>query len=488
MPESNAPAPDWQAYLEYWQLDALVVQVLTAKLGPGPAAHIPSATEIATQRRTARQIYQMLSERYSGSDYADGLVQKMKLRDYRYTGGLGPSLEKYINMWKDGIDLLHRCRYPYMVPDAAIHFVLHGPMQLQIWSRLQSDVMTSIAQGGLDNKWLDDFFRSVSSDMRVHAITQRTADQFSRTQSSSFTQNPHRQIGNQNSSSKRVCDDCNKKGYTRCPIDGGEHCEHHHRQGGVRKPTTDSNSRSDTTSSSILTLKTKVLAAVAVPMDDPGNNLLQVDAECADDTVTFAVSGNKIDIDTYYVGVDCYPESVTPARQATAFLTSDPITLHELQSTFQAVLDSACTYHLVRDRSLFWTYRPEDAVDVGTANSGYLHTEAKGLVKLEVEIEGEVQRRVIIMLHDCLHAPRAPLNLLSVGAFLESRMPISFDEDGFARVHFPSTHSSLSGKCFHATLRDRLAFLRCRFIPPPSPIPTDPSLPSKALAYVSFTP
>ena len=80
-------------------------------------------------------------------------------------------------------------------------------------------------------------------------------------------------------------------------------------------------------------------------MDDPGDNPLQVDADCNDDTVTFAVTGNKIDIDTYYMGVDCYPESVTPTRQATAFLTSDPITLHELQSTFQAVLDSACTYH-----------------------------------------------------------------------------------------------------------------------------------------------
>ena len=106
----------------------------------------------------------MLSEHDSGSDYADGLVQKMKLWDFRYTGGLGPSLEKYINMWKDGIDLLCRCRYPYTVPDAAIHFVLHGPMHLQIWSRLQSDVMASIAWGGLDDKWLDDFFRSVERE------------------------------------------------------------------------------------------------------------------------------------------------------------------------------------------------------------------------------------------------------------------------------------------------------------------------------------
>ena len=98
LPEPNASPLDWQSYMEYWQLDALVVQVLTAKLGSGPAAHIPSATEIARERRTAQQIYQMLSERYSGSDYADGLVQKIKLWDFCYTRSLGPGLEKYINM------------------------------------------------------------------------------------------------------------------------------------------------------------------------------------------------------------------------------------------------------------------------------------------------------------------------------------------------------------------------------------------------------
>ena len=386
----NALSADWQLYLEYWQLYALVVQVLTAKLGPGPAAHIPSTTEISTEKRTAWQIYQMLTEHYSGSDYADGLVQKMKLWDYQYTGGLGLNLEKYINMWKDGIDLLHRCRYPYTVPDTAIHFILHGPMHIQIWSHLQSDLMTSIARGGLDDKWLDNFFRSVSSDMRVHAITQCTADQFSRTMQISSNQNPHQLLGSQNPDPKCICDDCNKKGYSRCPIDGADHCEHHHCPGGNRKSILDANSRSDSNTSTSQPPKTKPLAAVATLVDDFTDNPAQVDPDpSTDDSVTFAVSGNKNDIDTYYVGVDCYPESHSLWRQATALLTSDPVTLHELQAKFQAVLDSVCTYHLIRDHSLFWTYRPDDAVDVGTANSRYLHTEAKGLVKLEVELEGD---------------------------------------------------------------------------------------------------
>lgn len=265
LPEPNASSAEWQAYLDYWQLNALVVQVLMAKLRSGPAAHIPSAAEIATERRTTRQIYQMLSEWYSESDYADGLVQKMKLWDFRYSGGLGSSLERYIAMWKDGIDLLRRCRYPYTVPDAAIHFILHGPMHIQIWSRLQSDVMASIAGGGLNEKWLDDFFRSVSSDIHVHAITQHTAEQVSWTQLDS-NQNSRQQPGPLNSNQKHVCDDCNKKGYTRCSIDGADHCEHHHCPGGIRRPTVDSNPCPDATVSASQSLKTKVLAAVAAPL------------------------------------------------------------------------------------------------------------------------------------------------------------------------------------------------------------------------------
>ena len=187
-----------------------------------------------------------------------------------------------------------------------------------------------------------------------------------------------------------MCNDCIKKGHTCCPIDGAEHCKHYYRPGGGKKLAPDPNLHPDVTTSNSQTPKVKLLAAVAAPVDDITDHSSQLDHDpSADDNVTFAVSGNKNDNDSYYVGVDCYPETFSQSRQATALLTSDPITLHELQAKFQAVLDSACTYHL---SLLFWTYRTDDVVDVGTANSGYLHTEAKGLVKLEVELEGDPHR------------------------------------------------------------------------------------------------
>ena len=79
LPGPNALDADWAVHSEFWQLDTTMVQIMTSRLGPALATSLPSATDIALQRRTARELYALLSERYSGNDYADGLVWKMQL-------------------------------------------------------------------------------------------------------------------------------------------------------------------------------------------------------------------------------------------------------------------------------------------------------------------------------------------------------------------------------------------------------------------------
>ena len=104
LPGPNASDAEWAVHLDFWQIDVTVVQILTSHLGPAPATTLPTATDIALQRCTAREIYALLSEHYSGNDYADGLVRKMQLWNTKYTGG---AVEKYISTWKEGIDHLH---------------------------------------------------------------------------------------------------------------------------------------------------------------------------------------------------------------------------------------------------------------------------------------------------------------------------------------------------------------------------------------------
>jgi len=53
------------------------------------------------------------------------------------------------------------------------------------------------------------------------------------------------------------------------------------------------------------------------------------------------------------------------------------------------------------------------------------------------------QEQIILTLCDCLLAPDAPLNLLSVGAMQEKYMQIHFNEEHMI-IHFPSDHLVLS--------------------------------------------
>ena len=198
---------------------------------------------------------------------------------------------------------------------------------------------------------------------------------------------------------------------------------------------------------------------------------------------TLNVNLGKNDTISAYPGVDCFPASISPALPPSAFLTSDPTLLAEVQTMFQALLDLACTYHLIKERMLFWTYHLDMSLEITTASSGMLTTKAQGLVKLEVKIHSDstLTKKVVLSLHNCLHALKVAMNLLSIGAFIKSHLPILFDLDGFTRVHFPSSIVSLVRKHFRATIHRQLVFLKCRFLPPPQLI-----LP--ALALASFTP
>ena len=62
-----------------------------------------------------------------------------------------------------------------------------------------------------------------------------------------------------------------------------------------------------------------------------------------------------------------------------------PTYLVSSKITQNSVLDSTCTQHIIRDRSLFWSYDPAGAKSVGTANCRTLETLAAGDVKLRLD-------------------------------------------------------------------------------------------------------
>ena len=475
----------YRSYVAFWKVDAVVLQILTARLGEAPATTIPPASDIAVQQIPARDIYTILANRYSACDYTDGLVHKSTLWNLQHNGGNSfTQIKRYILKWKEGIDYLRRCQYPYTPADAAIQFVLNSPMHIEPWTRLQTTVIGATDQSLIDDDWLSNLFHRASRDMKVHSAMKavENATHFGSSTSSHRDQDRH-------PNSSKVCDDCRTKGRMRCSFCGYDHCEHNHRSGGARRVSTEESKQDN----KAITVKPKAYVTTA-PLNEVPEEEEMMDDCLLEDIATLHVSLGENESLSTYLGVDCFPASLCPESHPSAFLMSDPTLLAEVQSSFQALLDSACTYHIIKEKDLFWTYCPDLSLEVSTASSGTLSTKAQGLVKLEVEIQPEPgsspvsNLRVVLSLHDCLHAPDAAMNLLSMGAFIESRMAITFDLDGFARVQFPSSVASLAGKCFRATIRGRLAFLKCKFLPPLNPIPSDPTFPSATLAYALFTP
>lgn len=103
-----------------------------------------------------------------------------------------------------------------------------------------------------------------------------------------------------------------------------------------------------------------------------------------------------------------------------------------------SLLDSGATSHLVKVQDLFHTYSKDDARSVTTANLGTLTTHGGGTCVADVTFRG---RTIHMWFTNCLHAPSAAVNLISVGRLVKAKIKCSFEDDG-------SVTLSQSGKPF----------------------------------------
>src|SRR5260221_1006750 len=97
------------------------------------------------------------------------------------------------------------------------------------------------------------------------------------------------------------------------------------------------------------------------------------------------------------------------------------------------ILDSGTSSHLLKDRDVFWTYNATSARPMKTANHGILQTKASGNCLIRLTMRGVT---TTVKLQDCLHAPDACVNLLSVGRMtaVGSKIGCSMDDGKFAIV------------------------------------------------------
>ena len=77
---------------------------------------------------------------------------------------------------------------------------------------------------------------------------------------------------------------------------------------------------------------------------------------------------------------DCYPAVYSTTQTPATLLTS--VALAILHQNFQALFDSGCIHHIIKEQAYSWTYYPEGALLAGTASSRTLTTKARGFMKL----------------------------------------------------------------------------------------------------------
>jgi hypothetical protein len=110
-------------------------------------------------------------------------------------------------------------------------------------------------------------------------------------------------------------------------------------------------------------------------------------------------------------------------------------------------------------------------------NSGLLEALAGGDMSFCIpyhDQHGQVQQ-ILFTLRNCLYAPDAPVNLISVGALNEQDLVVTFNPGTSMELSLPPDDLDLPGFTFHATVIQRLSLFHYDFVLPDDDLlkPTD---------------
>ncbi|KAG2754166.1 hypothetical protein P692DRAFT_20721321, partial [Suillus brevipes Sb2] len=125
-------------------------------------------------------------------------------------------------------------------------------------------------------------------------------------------------------------------------------------------------------------------------------------------------SPNQSDSDLACAIIEELPDDSTPSAEDIACI---------VRQSMSTILDSGTTSTLITDREYFWTFSTDSRVTVKTANHGRLPTSGRGDCVADLRIGGKTRR---LRLTNCLHAPGAMVNLLSVGYMVEKGWAVNF--------------------------------------------------------------
>jgi hypothetical protein len=217
------------------------------------------------------------------------------------------------------------------------------------------------------------------------------------------------------------------------------------------------------------------------PIPTPGKSSIELSNAALDFEYSFAtldIEDESVDIITRFEDVIQY---VNGPPFATSDETSDEqneefclAALKEISEEVamtagmsgSSLMDSGSSSHVVRDREVFWTYDTNQHPNVRSICQGTLQTLARGDC---VVIARSEQGPVKIHLKDCLHAPNAQLDLISVGKLLNSGFHCNFRLEGFSILGPEGSSPRLECR---GPIHGNLGFLPLTFIAQDGPMLT----------------
>ena len=475
----------------------MVSHILTSRLTTSVLSILPfDDDDEHIDPRTARTIYELLRQLYSVHDHTSSSALYSELCNLQ----CGGRVLDYVTKWRAGISQLRAARFVISfrivierfldrLPTSVPYDILRFRTMETINSVVVDDVTAFIKLTDEVLK-IDNSYRRTSHNRPIsnRPSNNTTMPRVTPSQTSISSTTIPTKTSSQPSRSSLVCSNtnCGATGHT---------IETCFKVGGGLEGKRDQYLASRNRVQAHLAHLTDVLDSNPVDDPDPPSTSDSSGSPTSDDPIIVVESGiaalsvtqpvastNHVVVDTFDVNDDLYFEHYTLGDRKATFAFSTISTLPNLESSssplalisstfpFNSLLDSGCTNHIFRDKAVFWTYDPALATPVKTVNCGFLNTLARGIVRFRVK-SGD--RSAVFILRDCLHAPDAPINLISVGAMAEKGGVLTFGP-GSTSVTFPTPLTSSPEFTFNATLIHRLSFLNCDFVLPPSPLSPPP--------------
>ena len=461
-----------EASNRWWADDNIAQHILLSRLGTIPRGLLP-ASNIVT--RTALSIYKILQHHYGTSNFADCTELLNSLHNSTCATG---RVHEFVSRWRTGLSKLQSANFAFNIK-ICISLFVRGLPSIPAFNSLRADLPRRIA-AILDEKDFGAFVDMTETVLELDTIFRPTI-QLQAPRQPRVLPIPNStapilpvsppvvsEVPPRTSKKELICGNCKSRGL-RCvghidatcfqPGGGmeGRREEYLSNKGRIHAMFVDCLENAFLLPEPSLPPDSSSPPPSPIPSSLDDESLLHPIANLS---VSSYVPNSHFCERLYTLSEPQLPPFAMPSIDfsSTAFIS--------LTTLYNALLDSGCTHHIIRDRSLFRNYSAQ-AISVGTANCGSLEALGTGDVEFTYS-SGD--RQVTFTLCSCLFAPTAPINLLSVGALAERGMSCLFSPGGITKLSYPDDHPRLPNFSLSATVINRLSFLKLSFVPPDLPL------------------